>query len=443
MSARELRRAEVLGRVKSQALRLVDAAKILEVSYRQAKRLWQRYRAEGAKGLQHRSAGRSSNRAKPEKFRRKVLQLIREKYSGTEQERFGPTLAAEHLADEDGMEVGEETLRRWMLEERLWSRKRRRKAHRKRRERRQHFGDLVQLDGSFHAWFEERGPRGCLMNMVDDATGTTWCRMGEQETIWAAAGVLRGWIGKYGVPRALYTDWKNVYKRQPTKSENLRGKAATTQFGRMCERLEIRIIAASSPQAKGRVERNNGVHQDRLVKKLRRQGIQSYEATNEYLEAAYLPEHNQRFAREAGRAENYHVRTPSGAKLREVFRLETERWISNDWVVQYRGHFLQLRPQNQRYGPTKAKAVICEWEDGAVEVRYRGERLDYKDLAVRPQVVQTVSKARGEPAGVRRVGSKGAQDHPWWQGYEQRMKRQELNGSRASAPVVVSTSASP
>jgi transposase len=159
MSTRELRRAEVLGRVKAQTLRLVDAAKMLEVSYRQTKRLWQRYREEGAKGLQHRSAGRSSNRAKPEKFRGKVLQLIREKYSGTEQERFGPTLAAEHLADEDGLEVGEETLRRWMLAEGLWSRIRRRKAHRKRRERRPHFGDLVQLDGSFHEWFEERGPR--------------------------------------------------------------------------------------------------------------------------------------------------------------------------------------------------------------------------------------------------------------------------------------------
>src|SRR5580693_5447568 len=121
MSTRELRRAEVLGRVKSRMLRLVDAAKILEVSYRQAKRLWQRYREEGAKALQHPSASRSSNRAKPEKFRRKVLQLIREKDSGTEQERFGPTLAAEHLAEEDGQEVSEETLRRWMLAEGLWS----------------------------------------------------------------------------------------------------------------------------------------------------------------------------------------------------------------------------------------------------------------------------------------------------------------------------------
>src|SRR5246500_4185989 len=196
MSTRELRRAEVLGRVRSKTLRLVDAAKMLELRDRQTKRLWKRYRGEGAKGLQHRSAGRGSNRAKPEKFRRKVLQLIREKYSGTEQERFGPTLAAEHLADEDGLEVGEETLRRWMLAEGLWSRMRSRKAHRKRRERRQHFGDLVQLDGSFHAWFEERGPRGCLMNMVDDATARSQARLGKEETIWAGAGGLKSWIEK-------------------------------------------------------------------------------------------------------------------------------------------------------------------------------------------------------------------------------------------------------
>ena len=438
MSTRELRRAEVLAGVKSQTLRLVDAAKMLELSYRQTKRLWKRYRGEGAKGLQHRSAGRGSNRAKPEKFRRKVLQLIREKYSGTEQERFGPTLAAEHLADEDGLGVGEETLRRWMLAEGLWSRIRRRKAHRQRRERRQHFGDLVQLDGSFHAWFEERGPRGCLMNMVDDATGTTRSRLGEQETIWAAVGVLRSWIEKYGVPRALYTDWKNVYKREPTEKERLRGKAPTTQFGGMCERLEIRIIAANSPQAKGRVERNNGVHQDRLVKKLRRQGIASYEAANEYMEGEYLAEHNRRFAREAARPENYHVRAPSAAKLREIFRLETQRWISNDWVVQYRGHFLQLKPQNKRYGPTQAKAQVYEGEDGAVEVHYRGERMEYEDLVVRPRAEQVAPR---EPA--KHARSKPAQEHPWRQGYEPRMKLQRLNRSQESALVGVSASATP
>jgi transposase len=442
MSTRELQRAEVMGRVRSKGLKLINAAEILELSYRQSKRLWRRYRQEGAKGLKHRSAGKSSNRAKPEKFREKVLRRIREKYSGTEQRRFGPTLAAEHLAEEDGLQVNEETLRRWMLAEGLWSRSRRRKAHRKRRERKAHFGELVQLDGSFHEWFEERGPRGCLMNMVDDATGTTLCRMGEQETIWAAVGVLGEWIGQYGVPRALYTDWKNVYKRQPTERERLRGEAPTTQFGRMCARLGIRIIAASSPQAKGRVERNNGVHQDRLVKKLRRQGIQSYQATNEYLEAEYLPEHNDRFAREAAEAEDYHGKAPSPSRLRELFRFETERWVSNDWVIQYRGRHLQLQPRSRRYGPTEAKAVVCEWEEGGIEVRYRGERIDFQELT--PATKQQKQQPPARKIAVRRYGATkpAKKDHPWRQGYD-RSLLPEQNRAGNFAVVGVPASAAP
>ena len=273
MSSRELERVGVMGRVDSGALKLKDAAAMLELSYRQAKRLWRRYRQLGGKGLQHGNAGRPSNRSKSLKLRRQVLNLIKRKYSGSEEERFGPTLASEHLAEEDGIRIDHETLRRWMLSEGAWSRQRRRKKHCQRRERKSHFGELVQLDGSFHDWLEQRGPRGCLMDMVDDATGTVQARMGKEETIWAAVGVLRAWIGKYGIPRALYTDWKNVYKRKATPAEQLRGEVPVTQFGRMCQKLGIRIIAASSPQAKGRVERMNGVHQDRLIKKMRRKGI--------------------------------------------------------------------------------------------------------------------------------------------------------------------------
>ena len=442
MSTRELQRAEVMGRVGSKTLKVVNAAEILELSYRQAKRVWRRYREEGAKGLKHRSAGKSCNRSKRKTFRQKVLRRIREKYSGSEQRRFGPTLAAEHLAKEDGLRVDAETLRRWMLAEGLWSRSRRRKAHRKRRERKGHFGELVQLDGSFHEWFEGRGPRGCLMNMVDDATGTTWCRLGEQETIWAAVGVLRGWIGQYGIPRALYTDWKNVYKRQPTERERLRGEAPTTQFGGMCERMGIRIIAASSPQAKGRVERNNGVHQDRLVKKLRRQGIQSYLATNEYLETNYLPEHNGRFARVAAEAEDYHAKAPSGSRLQEMFRLETERWVSNDWVIQYRGRHLQLQPRSRRYGPTQAKALVCEWEDGGIEVRYRGERLEFKELQPAPAPEKQESVAGKRVVRNDGRGKPAKQDHPWRQGYNKKLLPPE-NRAENFARVGVSASATP
>jgi len=275
MSNEELRRVEAFGQVQRGGLRLRDAERVLGLSYRQIKRLWRRYRREGPSGLQHRSAGRASQRAKPAVFREQVLCLVREKYGGTASEPpFGPTLAAEHLAEEDHLAVDAETLRRWMLEEGLWRRQRGKpRAHRQRRARKEHFGELVQLDGSFHAWFEERGPRGCLMNMVDDATGTTVAHLCKEETTWDAVAVLRLWIAQYGVPLALYTDWKNVYKVAPTPKQELRGEEPLTQFGRMCAQLGIRILGAHSPQAKGRVERRNGVHQDRLVKKLRRQGI--------------------------------------------------------------------------------------------------------------------------------------------------------------------------
>ena len=225
MSKRELGRVEVLARVRSKQLRLVDAAALMRVSYRQGKRLWKRYREEGAAGLKHRSAGRHRTERTTEGFRRRVLGLVREKYGGAVGERFGPTLAAEHLASEDGLRVDAETLRRWMLAEGLWSRERKRRRHRRRRERKEHFGELVQMDGSFHAWLEERGPQGCLIDMVDDATNTTRAHLGEQETIWAVADALRAWIERYGVPLALYVDWKNLYKRWPRPRSGYEAKS--------------------------------------------------------------------------------------------------------------------------------------------------------------------------------------------------------------------------
>src|ERR1700746_1306099 len=323
LSKRELQRAGVLERVKAGELGLKNAAEVMKLSYRQVKRLWKRYQKGGAAALKHGSAGRKSNRARPAREHRKILQLGREKYSGDEQRRFGQTLAAEHLAKEDQQNVHPETLRRWMLAEGLWSKVRKRKAHRKRRERRAHFGELVQMDGSFHEWYQKRGPRACLMNMVDDATSTVEALLGDEETIWAAARVLRQWIDKYGVPLALYTDWKNVYVREPTEKELLHGKVPVTQFGRMCQKLDIKIIAASSPQAKGRVERGNGTHQDRLIKKMGRQKIRTHAEANRFLQEEYLADHNLRFAREAAEPQDYHRPAPGARDLEQVFCLET------------------------------------------------------------------------------------------------------------------------
>ena len=409
LSKKELRRGEALGQVKAGKLTLKKAAEVMRVSYRQAKRLWKRYRAGGTAALQHGNAGRTSNRARPDKERRKILKRIREKYSGDEKTRFGPTLAAEHLASEDQLEVHPETLRRWMLAEGLWTKARKRPQHRRRRERRAHFGELVQLDGSFHDWYQERAGKACLMNMVDDATSTVEALLGEQETIWAAASVLRQWIGKYGVPLALYTDWKNVYLREPTEKELLHGKVPVTQFGRMCQKLDIRIIAANSAQAKGRVERGNGTHQDRLIKKMGRKKIRTHEAANQYLQEEYLEEHNERFAVGPAAPQDYHRKAPAARELEQVFCLETERSISNDWVVRYENRYFQLE-RTSDYPPRQAKVAVCEWEDGRIEIRYKSKARPHHEIEA-PRRPQAAIERAGKPPRPSRWIPPA--NHPW------------------------------
>lgn len=447
MSKRELGRVEVLARVRSKQLGVVDAARLLRVSYRQAKRLWKRYREEGAAGLKHRSAGRASNRAHQQKFRAKVLQLVRQKYSGPVGERFGPTLATEHLASEDGLQVDAETLRLWMLAEGLWSGERKRRAHRRRRERKEHFGELVQMDGSFHAWLEDRGPEGCLIDMVDDATNTTWAQLGEQETIWAVADALRAWIERYGVPLALYVDWKNLYKRPANAGERLRGEEPITQFGRMCAKLQIAVIAASWPQAKGRVERVHGTHQDRLVKKLRRRDIRSHTVGNVYLEREYLPEHNRRFARVAGKPEDYHRRAPRAAELQRIFRLESERIISQDWVVRYDNHFFQIQAQSRNYAPAQSKVLVCEGRHGSISIEYRGEALRWVEISApaRPRTLHAPQES--VLAASRKRKWTPPANHPWREaaqrGLEKRERRASHGAAQAPRPSLALPSASP
>ncbi len=443
MSRRELRRVEVLSRVQGRELKLVNTAELVALRYRQTKRLWKRYGEEGAEGLKHRSAGRRSNRARPEKIRRQVLGLVRRKYSGAVGERFGPTLAAEHLLAEDGFKIDAETLRRWMLSAGLWSRERQRQAARKRRERKPHFGELVQLDGSFHDWLEGRGPEGCLLDMVDDATNTTESRMSEQETTWDAVAVLRRWIGRYGLPRALYTDWKNVYKREPTENEERRGEVPLTQFGRMCARLGIGILAASSPQAKGRVERNHGPHQDRLIKKMRRKKICSHERRTSSWSGNICRNTTVDLR---GRQQRRRTITAGrlAAELRKVFRLEAERTVSNDWVVRYQGRCFQLQPQSRHYAPAQSKVAVCEWPDGTMAIEYRGQNQRWQEIAAAP-VRQPQPAVRTVPRRAKRIP---APDHPWrppwWRRWAQcSMASPELPQPPAHTPVRVPPSASP
>jgi len=427
LSAKELSRAEVMGRVKAGSLRLGEAAELLELSYRQGKRVWARYRGGGAKALQHRNCGRRSNRAHPAEFRRAVLARVGERYAD-----FGPTLASEHLASEDGLQVPAESLRRWMREAGLWRRQRKRKPYRQRRERRPHFGELLQLDGSFHRWLEERADQGCLMHMVDDATGTVHCQFAEAETIWAAAGLLRSWIERYGIPRALYTDWKNVYVRVATAREQREGTVPVTQFGGMCQKLGIRIIAASSPQAKGRVERAHGTHQDRLVKKLRLREISSYTEANCYLEQQYIAEHNRRYARAAAAAADYHRQRPTARQLDEVFWLEEERVVSDDWVVRYKNRLLQLQRETRHWAPAKSRVVVRENEAGAIAIHYRGRLLPFREIQASAERSRergaAPSSAPPSPSPRRWHAYTPPSTHPWRRGY-QHMKTPQFSAA--------------
>ena len=401
---------EAFGRVSSGSLSLKQACEWLGLSYRQGKRLWSRYRASGAAGLQHGLCGRGSNRGYGAEFRAAVLKRVAERYVD-----FGPTLASEHLASDDRLPVSAETLRRW-LRAAGQPCVRRRKAYRQRREPKAHFGELVQLDGSFHHWLEDRGGKGCLMHLVDDATSTALFSFSKEETTWAAANLLRAWIERYGVPKALYTDWKSVYVSEPTEKQRLRGEEPVSQFGRMCARLGIRIIAAGSPQAKGRVERAHGTHQDRLVKKLRLAGIASYEDANRFLEGGYLADHNRRFGRDAASEADFHRKRPSKAEQDAVFCLEQERVLSLDWVVNYNGKLLQLERQSRHHAPAKSKVLVRENQQGEIRIEYRGRRLGFTQIERRPDRKPSCG---GELSRASPRQLAPAKNHPWKQSYKQ------------------------
>lgn len=411
MSAKERERKSVFELVKEGVLNLKEAARRLRLSYRQTCRSYGRYRREGDAGLVHGKRGKPSNRGKPAGFRRDVLRRYRERYEG-----FGPTLAAEKMA-QDGYAVDHETLRRWLIEGGQWSKRRKRGKHRSRRERKEHFGELVQLDGSHHGWFGPHKPRACLMNMVDDACGTTQALMAEQETTEVAMRLLWQWIEKYGIPLALYADKKNVFvtKREPTLQEQLLGQEPLTTFGKACKKLGIEIITAHSPQAKGRVERSHGIYQDRFVKELKLRGITTIEGANELLRGGFCAHLNARFERQARAGEDFHRPLPVGMNLDEVFCLEEERQVNNDWTVRYKNQFLQIIGDNRPLPKAKEKVLVRELLDGRLQIVYRGKPLAFTPIAVpptRPAQQQIDHYVTHKP----KPKWKPAPDHPWRRG---------------------------
>ena len=411
MSAKERRRKVEFEGVRKGRLTIREAAMRLELSYRHCRRAYKRFCEQGDEGLAHRSRGQVSNRAKPQAFKEAVLLQYLGRYDG-----FGPVLAMEKLAEE-GYEVGRETLRTWLLEEKLWEPRRKRARHRKRRERKAHFGELVQMDGSHHRWFGEGYPMSCLMDMVDDATGRTVALMDEQESTELAMRTLWLWCRRYGIPQALYTDKKNVFvtDREPTVEEQLAGEEALTEFGKVCRKLGIEIITANSPQAKGRVERKHGVYQDRFVKELRLREITTIKEANKLLQNGFVHTLNRKFARSPRSDTDFHRPVDAECDLREIFCFEKTRTVANDWTLQCETRFYQILKQNNPLPRARQKVTVRRLLDGAVQILYHDRKLKFKEIAPPAMPLCYTEPAAPKPAQKEenKKKYKPAPDHPW------------------------------
>ena len=374
MSQKERQRLSVLHRLDKGDLRCIDAAECLGISERQLYRLRDRYHCDGDEGLIHRLRGCLSNHGYGRKVHTLVLELYRERYSD-----YGPTLFAEMIAQkhsDDLPPVNHETLRRWLLKSSLWTAARTRKAHRRKRERREKIGSLVQFDGSDHDWFEGRGPRCCLLVAIDDASGRVFMCFATSENAHDVLLTLRRYIERYGIPREIYTDKAYVY-HPPSKGERL------TDVGRALTRLGVRMIVAHSPQAKGRVERSNRTHQDRLVKALRRHNISTIETANKFLEQIYLKEHNNRFASLDGLKDIH--RPSEGLDLNNIFSFESTRCVYNDYTITLDSQFIQLEKSSNGtpLPPPRSSVIVRKWLDGSLHIFWNDQELNFTFTAVK------------------------------------------------------------
>ena len=413
MSVKERRRKVEMESVLEGRQTVVEAARRLGLSYRQCSRVLGRYRVEGDVGLLHRGRGRPSPRARPAVFRDAVVARYVERYDG-----FGPTFAAEKLAELDGYVVHPETLRRWLIAEGWWKRCRKRSKHRERRPRREHFGELVQVDGSHHRWFGEESGASCLVVMIDDATGERMSVMDGQETTAACMRALWQWIERHGVPRALYTDRKNVFvtdRPNPTPEEQLAGMPALTAFGKACFKLGIEIIKARSPQAKGRVERVHAVYQDRFVKEMWLRGMTSIDEANELLAGGLDDSFCKKFAIKPVSQTDFHRPVPKGIELADIFSFEQTRVVSNDWCIRFNNRFFQILKKNTVRPRRRAKIIVRELLDGQIELVHGQHKLRYKEIeqpAASIDYNQPKKSASTKPKPPRKQ-YKPAADHPW------------------------------
>jgi len=399
MHQREVKRLHVIRKVLERVIKQVEAAEILSLSGRQIRRIVKRIRREGDRGIVHQSRGRPSNRRMADKVKDKVIRLYRAQYKD-----FGPTLASEKLSERDGIGISDETLRRWLLEAGDWKRSRKGRRHRQWRERKHHYGEMVQIDGSHHAWFEERGPGCVLMGYIDDATGKVFARFYTYEGSLPAMDSFKRYSKKYGLPIKVYLDKHTTYKStaKQTIQDELDQVEPLSQFERALKELGVEVLHAHSPQAKGRIERLFRTFQDRVVKEMRLRGIRTLEEANQFLEE-YLPLYNRRFSVCPKGKDNFHRPLPKGLVLDTILCIKTERSLRNDFTVAHNRKLYQVEDTVKA-----SKLMVQERVDGSMIMTHQGRSLRFKEITERPVrekpgvVLMRTRKPYIPPA-----------DHPW------------------------------
>ena len=405
MSTKERARLEIFSQVKRGEISVGKAARLAGVSVRQAKRIWKRYQRSGDAGLIHGLRGRPGN-AGNAKVREKALALCRQKYGD-----FGSALAAEYLR-KAGQEVSRQTLWRWRRQSGDLKPSRRSAKHRIRRERRSCVGELVQMDGSTHDWFEGRRAACVLFVMIDDASSRVLCRFYESEDTASAFDLFGRYVRKYGLPTALYVDKDSIYRvNDPLAREHgqQRGQVPLTQFGRAMQKVGVELICANSPQAKGRVERTNGTLQDRLVKALRVACISTIQEANGFLQREYLCEHNRKFMCDAASGANVHRKVPCDLVLPEILCVQETRTVGRDWCVSHEGQVLQLDKRHEKLALAGRKITVLRLASGQLRLMYRGHKLRWREILAHP-----VPPQAPPPKAVRAPKPwRPAPDHPW------------------------------
>ncbi len=371
MSERDLQRIEVLSKVIERRMTIVSAAHVLALSPRQVRRLLERLQTDGAAALRHKARGQPSNHRISSGVRDYALAIIRERYAD-----FGPTLTAEKLAEQHGLRVSRETLRQWMAEAGLWLTRKQRRTFHQPRLRREAYGELVQIDGSDHRWFEDRGEPCSLLVFIDDATGKLMqLRFVRSESAFSYFEALELYLHSHGCPVAFYSDKHSVFRVAKQEARNGQGM---TQFGRALSELNIEILCANSSQAKGRVERANRTLQDRLVKELRLAGVATMDEGNAFL-PDFMERYNARFARIPARSADLHqpLNLPPG-RLREILCRREQRYVGAQLAFSYERKRIMLEENDITRGLVGRYVETYAFADGRLEVRWKGHALSYR-----------------------------------------------------------------